>query len=300
MAVTEPGPLIGNLIFLSYRRNDTAAHTLAIRLELATRLQAAQIFVDTHTIQAGAVWPHQIEDALHLAKTIIPVIGKSWLGSESKGKRRIDDPADWVHRELKIALEKRKTAIVPVLVDGAPALKGNELPDPLHELAEIQPVKIDLDQWDTDIHALVQLLKSRFGFESKTQRYEYPVPDPFKAKTIAIPWDELEAEVGRELGDWRIEFSDDSTRLHYKRVELVRDFQFKSFEKAMAFMQETAKHANEIDHHPRWMNLWCTVTVWLSTWDAGHRVTVLDVALARYLERKYHQINAAPSKKRSH
>jgi pterin-4a-carbinolamine dehydratase len=287
MAVPEHSSLIGNLIFLSYRRDDTAAQALALKLELETQLQAAQIFLDTHTIQAGEKWPHQIEDALYIAEIVIPIIGKSWAGSDSKGKRRIDDPKDWVHRELKIALEQKSAAIVPVRVGGARDLHRNELPVALRKLAEVQSLKIDLDQWDTDVRTLVQLLKNKFGFESKEQKYEYPVPDPLKARTIPIPWEVLETEVARELAQWRIEFSDDPTRLHYKHVELVRDFQFSSFEKAMDFMQIAAKHASETDHHPRWMNLWRTVTVWLSTWDAGHRVTALDVALARFLERKY-------------
>src|ERR1700687_5827542 len=96
MIDTEHGSLIGNLIFLSYRRSDSAAHTLALRLELETQLRAAQIFVDTHAVQGGETWPVQIEDALYLAKVVIPIIGKSWAGVDSAGRRRIDDPEDWV------------------------------------------------------------------------------------------------------------------------------------------------------------------------------------------------------------
>jgi pterin-4a-carbinolamine dehydratase len=60
----------------------------------------------------------------------------------------------------------------------------------------------------------------------------------------------------------------------------------------MDFMQQAAKYVSNLDHHPRWMNIWRTVTVWLSTWDAGHRVTLLDVSLARFLERTYQQVNS--------
>ena len=287
MATTEQTRLIGNLIFLSYRRADTATSTLALRLELQTHLQAAQIFVDTHTIQSGDAWPHQIDDALRLAKVIIPVIGKAWAGGDETGKRRIDDPKDWVHRELAIALEQKRSAILPVLVDGARRLRQAELPEPLRELADIQPLKIDLDQWDHDINSLFQVLKDRFGFQPKTQNVKYPEQDPLKWKTMAVPWDVLETEVAQRLPSWRIEISDDVDNMHYKRVELVRDFEFELFEKAMSFIDTVAKHATEIDHHPRWMNLWRTVTVWLSTWDAGRRITALDIQLARYLERKY-------------
>jgi pterin-4a-carbinolamine dehydratase len=286
MSNADQGRLIGNLIFLSYRRADTATSTLALRLELQTQLRAAQIFVDTHTIQSGDAWPHQIDDALRVAKVIIPVIGKSWAGGDEVGKRRIDDPKDWVHKELAMALAQKRSAVMPVLVDGARRLRRADLPEPLQDLADIQPLKIDLDQWDHDLQSLIQVLNER-GFEAKTRNFKYPEPDPLKWKTMAVPWDVLETEVAQRLPNWRIEISDDIDNLHYKRVELVRDFDFESFEKAMEFMQVVAKHAGEIDHHPRWMNLWRTVTVWLSTWDAGRRVTALDVQLAQYLERKY-------------
>jgi pterin-4a-carbinolamine dehydratase len=288
MIDTEHGSLIGNLIFLSYRRSDSAAHTLALRLELETQLRAAQIFVDTHAVQGGETWPVQIEDALYLAKVVIPIIGKSWAGVDSAGRRRLDDPEDWVHKEIKIALTRKRDAIVPLLVDGAVALRYCELPDPLRELAEIQSIKIDLDQWDNDIRSVIKILKEKFEFETKTSRFKYPVRDPLKEKTIPVSWELLETEVGKgSLSEWRIEFSDDPDRLHYKRVELVREFVFETFEKAMLFMEVAAKNATENNHHPRWMNMYSTVTVWLSTWDAGHRITLLDVQLARYLERRY-------------
>jgi pterin-4a-carbinolamine dehydratase len=293
MSMAEDSNLVGNLIFLSYRRVDSATYTLALRLELETRLRAVQVFVDTHTIQGGDVWPHQIEDAVHLAKVVVPIIGKSWAAGD-----RIEDPEDWVHKELKLALTQKRGAILPVLVDGASPLRQKQLPDPLRGLADIQPLKIDVDSWDGDVSSFVEALKERFGFETKARIFKYPPPDPLKAKTIPVSWDVLEKEVAKTLGDWRIEFSDDPDRLHYKRVELVRNFEFESFEKAISFMDVAAKHASEIDHHPRWMNLWRTVTVWLSTWDAGHRVTILDVQLALYLERKYRDMSRAKARGR--
>jgi len=47
-----------------------------------------------------------------------------------------------------------------------------------------------------------------------------------------------------------------------------------------------AEHAKRVQHHPRWMNLWVTVKIWLTTLDAGHRVTALDIEFARFLDRE--------------
>ncbi|MFN7981382.1 MAG: 4a-hydroxytetrahydrobiopterin dehydratase [Vicinamibacterales bacterium] len=66
--------------------------------------------------------------------------------------------------------------------------------------------------------------------------------------------------------------------------ELHRTYRFHSFDDALAFMQAAAPVINRIDHHPRWENSYRTVAVWLSTWDAGHSITALDVDLARHLD----------------
>jgi pterin-4a-carbinolamine dehydratase len=288
MPNSETQGAVGNLIFVSYRRADTAVHTLALRLEFETRFRAVQVFVDTHTIQAGDKWPDEIANAMSIAKVVVPVIGVSWAGSEV-GNRRIDDPDDWVHKEISLALAQSHERILPILVNGAPALRRGDLPKPLQDLADIQPIKIEVTEWDQGIENLVGILKSKFGLESKQTTFRFPKPDKVIAKTIPIPWSVLETDVANSLPEWRIEFSDDPDKLHYKRVELVRDFEFKSFEDAMAFMATVSKFASENDHHPRWMNVWRTVTVWLSTWDAGHRITVLDTQLARFFERKYRE-----------
>jgi pterin-4a-carbinolamine dehydratase len=278
---------VGNLIFLSYRRSDTAPQTLALKLELESRLRAAQLFLDTRSIQGGDIWPEQIQDALKATKAVIAIIGKDWAGS-ADGARRIDDPADWVYRELSFTLTQKKAALIPVLVDGAtfPA----SLPAPLDQLATIQAMPLQVANWDASVGALVDILKEKFAFEEKQSRFKFPIPNITVQRTIPYPWTDLESVVLDELKPWRVEFSDDPDKLNYKRVELARDFEFRSFEQAMEFMQRVARHASEVDHHPRWMNLWRTVTVWLSTWDAGHRITVLDVNFAKYVERAYKQV----------
>ncbi len=67
-------------------------------------------------------------------------------------------------------------------------------------------------------------------------------------------------------------------------TELYRTYRFSSFDDALAFMMAAAPVINRLNHHPRWENSYRTVSVWLSTWDAGHAVTSLDVELARRLD----------------
>jgi 4a-hydroxytetrahydrobiopterin dehydratase len=62
--------------------------------------------------------------------------------------------------------------------------------------------------------------------------------------------------------------------------KLVRTFKFKNFSEAFAFMTRVAMIAEQMNHHPELNNVYNTVTISLSTHDAGDIVTEKDRKLA--------------------
>ncbi len=64
---------------------------------------------------------------------------------------------------------------------------------------------------------------------------------------------------------------------------LKKDFKFKNFAQAWAFMSKVALLAEKMDHHPEWMNIYNRVAITLSTHDAGG-VSERDVAMAAKIE----------------
>ncbi|MFO0689313.1 MAG: 4a-hydroxytetrahydrobiopterin dehydratase [Myxococcota bacterium] len=62
--------------------------------------------------------------------------------------------------------------------------------------------------------------------------------------------------------------------------KLHRDFAFPDFVRAFGFMSEAALHAEKLDHHPEWSNVYAKVSVDLVTHDAKG-ITELDFELAR-------------------
>ena len=66
--------------------------------------------------------------------------------------------------------------------------------------------------------------------------------------------------------------------------KLHREFRFPDFMRAFAFMAEAALHAEKLDHHPEWSNVYGRVVVDLVTHDANG-VTELDLELARRMSR---------------
>jgi pterin-4a-carbinolamine dehydratase len=291
--------MLGNLIFLSYRRADAAPHALALKMVIEEQLRAVSVFLDTHHIQDADRWEREIEVALKSAKVVIAVIGRDWAGIEDGEQRRLDDPADWVRREISTALREKPNAVLPVLIDGAAVPGAETLPPDCRDLPAIQGIVVDLNSWESSVGNIVGSLADRFGFARKQANWKYPQPDPLVASTIPVPWPDLDAQVRNFLPEWSIEFVDDKKQRHHKHIELSRTFEFDTFRKAMEFMQVVAEHAEAVQHHPRWENLWRNVKVSLSTWDAGHRVTALDLEFARYLDRTFNQFKVNSTLRRS-
>ena len=61
---------------------------------------------------------------------------------------------------------------------------------------------------------------------------------------------------------------------------LLVDLVFPDFKEAFRFMTDVAELAESQNHHPEWSNVYNTVSIRLTTHDAGNQVTDKDRALA--------------------
>ena len=65
---------------------------------------------------------------------------------------------------------------------------------------------------------------------------------------------------------------------------LKKTFKFKDFSEAFSFMTRVALVAEKMDHHPFWTNVYNTVSIELSSHDAGDVVTDKDRKLAQAID----------------
>jgi len=65
--------------------------------------------------------------------------------------------------------------------------------------------------------------------------------------------------------------------------KLHRDLAFNSFIDAFAFMTAIAIHAEKMNHHPEWSNVYNRVSIDLVTHDAGG-ISQLDLDLAAIID----------------
>lgn len=70
-----------------------------------------------------------------------------------------------------------------------------------------------------------------------------------------------------------------------KDSSLYKEFVFRDFSEAFAFMTRVAIEAEKINHHPKWTNVWNRVEIWLSTHDAGNTITEKDRQLSARIDR---------------
>ncbi len=86
--------------------------------------------------------------------------------------------------------------------------------------------------------------------------------------------DQLLETLNRELPDpWEL-----------RDGKLHKELRFGDFIDAFGFMTRVAMHAEKLNHHPEWSNVWNRVTIDLTTHEAGG-ITALDFELAETIER---------------
>ncbi|MCD8535050.1 MAG: 4a-hydroxytetrahydrobiopterin dehydratase [Verrucomicrobia bacterium] len=81
-----------------------------------------------------------------------------------------------------------------------------------------------------------------------------------------------------EILEW-IRVSPEWTLSHGK---LTRHMEFKNFIAAFSFMTAIAIHAEKLNHHPEWSNVYNKVIIQLITHDAGG-ITQKDLELAKII-----------------
>jgi len=145
-------------VFISYRRGDSAGHAGRLTRCLEEALGRDAVFFDVDDIAPGMPFGPHIVDRIRAAEAVLAVISQHWLAAaDAAGHRRLDDPGDWVRRELETALVEGKR-LIPVLVGGARMPAEADLPASLAPLAGLNAVVIEEAHFERDVVALAEAL----------------------------------------------------------------------------------------------------------------------------------------------
>lgn len=148
-------------IFIGYRRDDTADVAGRIFDALESRFGRDRLFKDVDSLRPGADFGKYIKTILPRCRVALILIGPNWANAQDEdGRRRLDDPHDWVRIEIEIALSSGGLDVVPVLVNGAPMPRAEELPTSLHPLLRRHAATIRRDpDFRDDIERLATALR---------------------------------------------------------------------------------------------------------------------------------------------
>jgi uncharacterized membrane protein YidH (DUF202 family) len=132
--------------------------------------------MDVDTIEPGADFVARIEDAVGSAAVLLVVMGRGWLESkDEQGRRRLDDPKDFVRLEVASAL-RRDVRVIPVLVGGARMPEEDELPAALAVLSRRNALVVsDLD-WRAGMARLLAVLEPSQEQQDEEEEQEERVP----------------------------------------------------------------------------------------------------------------------------
>jgi len=157
--VSGPGNSM-NAIFISYRRDDAEGQAGRLYDDIAAEFAPGSVFMDVAAINPGLDFRKAVDQGLSSCCVFLAVIGRNWLtATDPSGKRRLDDPGDFVRLEIAEALKRGNIPVIPVLVQGALMSRVDDLPDDLKALAYRNAVEISHPRWSSDIKLLIAAIK---------------------------------------------------------------------------------------------------------------------------------------------
>jgi tetratricopeptide (TPR) repeat protein len=146
-------------IFISYRRDDSAGTAGRLHDRLAQTFGKTNLFIDVDNMPAGVDFVEYLGTQVANCEIFLCAVGPNWLNArDEEGRRRLDQPDDYVRIEIAEAL-KRDIPVIPVLVDGARVPKARELPDSIALLTRRQAVEVRNSQFGRDADSLTQKIR---------------------------------------------------------------------------------------------------------------------------------------------
>ena len=146
-------------VFLSYRTDDAAFAAAFFDHELTREFGPDAVFFASRSIALGADWEHAMFAAVSRSDAVLVIMGPRWLtATGSDGRRRLDDPHDFVRREVELGLRLDKQ-VIPVHLERRHRIDPATLPESLRALASRQGAVVEFRNSKPDIARLVARLR---------------------------------------------------------------------------------------------------------------------------------------------
>lgn len=144
-------------IFINYRTADGPHVPELIYARLKERFGHEQVFLDSAELEPGRSFHPELTRRLKLSTVLIVLIGARWLAlTDDSGTRLLDRTKDYVRWEIETSL-KREIHVIPVLLEGTPLPRADELPPSMADFAGQQSLEIRPRHLPGDIRMLTKV-----------------------------------------------------------------------------------------------------------------------------------------------
>jgi len=156
-------------IFISYRREDDPTNTGRLLNGLQEAFAADELCKGVDLLEGGIDFVQLLQEQIARCDVLIAVIGEQWIAArDESGRRRLDNPGDFVRLEIEVALRQHKR-VVPVTMGAARMPVADDLPVALKPLAGKHAIRLTDQHFRSDVHGLITALKWALD-EAQAQR----------------------------------------------------------------------------------------------------------------------------------
>lgn len=142
-------------LFISYRRADSQHAVDRLYQTLRKHMAKKDIFIDVDSIPKGVDFADHLARQVDQCETLLAIVGPQWLSlTDETGLRRLDSLDDFVRIEIATAL-KRNILVIPVLLDGTPMPRAEQLPDDLKALERRNAAILTRNNFRGDMDRLI-------------------------------------------------------------------------------------------------------------------------------------------------
>src|SRR5262245_51928584 len=103
------------MMFINYRRRDSAGYATLLDRELTERFGEKEVFLSSRSIQPGADFVVELLRGLHSCSHMLVLIGPGWIDYGSVRRDAPTQAMDWVHWEIGEAFTG-SARVIPILI----------------------------------------------------------------------------------------------------------------------------------------------------------------------------------------
>lgn len=154
------------MIFISYRNGDVGSLVGNLDESLVMAFNRDAVFRDKRRLKGGQNWRSELEKKASTCQVMLVIIGPNWdmIEKHLKGKfynqSKLDNPEDWVRKEVSYALNNPNCLVIPLLINNVEEPNEDYLKRfGLGGLIEKHNHRLRDDTYENDLKALIGVIK---------------------------------------------------------------------------------------------------------------------------------------------